>query len=180
MRNGIVRGEQSMDVVITGLLLVWFLLSVVVQIRRPRVLALRTHDRFRLLPAWNLFAPRPIVSDYFVSFRTWDNPDAPPSSWQRLPFPGSRRLLDGIVNRHRRSSKTHWDSAHDIVMAFEQSGQPIPVSDPAYLRLLGCATSQARAIPKATTVQFRISCIRGHHLSNATEIAWFESNRHHV
>lgn len=159
----------------------WAVVSVLVQIRRPWVRRIRRIDVLGLAPAWNFFAPRPIVADYLVSFRIWDDGGQEVQSWQPLPYPGVRLAADAVFNRRRRARKCQWGSADFLLGRIVPAADPLKrVATPSYLLLLGTATRRARAIPGANVIQFRIDCARGYYLGARRVLASFESEKHLV
>jgi hypothetical protein len=168
-----------LDFVIVAILLLWFCVSVACQIRHVNVRRVKAYDLLGLVPAWNFFSPRPVVTDYFVSYRTWGDPSADPSEWRRLMYPGRRRLIDGVLNSRRRLRKAQWDCAQQVLVGFRNSRRPIPISAPAYLRLLGRVSREAAA-DQTTSVQFKITCVRGFYLKTPTEVGWYLSSRHRL
>jgi hypothetical protein len=54
------------------------------------------------------------------------------------------------------------------------------VRTPSYLLVLGTATREARSVPSAHSLQFRIDCIGGHYLSSSRVIVTFNSEKHLV
>jgi hypothetical protein len=167
--------RQIVAGLLVGLFGLWAVASVLSQVRRPRVRRLRRFDVLGLVPVWNLFAPRPIVSDYFVSYRIWDAAGRQLHPWRRLPLPGDRRWFDAILNVRRRARKAQWGSAN-----FLMSMKPPQVTTPSYLLLLGAVTRQARRDNEARTVQFRVECIAGHHIDRQRILGTYESERHRV
>ncbi|MBV9823843.1 MAG: hypothetical protein JO144_16555 [Actinobacteria bacterium] len=173
--------------VLVALFAIWAPLSAIAQIRQPWNRKLRRFDFFGLIPGWNFFAPRPIVADYFVSYRTWDAAQRAAQDWQRMPLPGERRAIDTVFNPRRRARKAQWGSADYLLSQPSRQALPIQrVTTPSYLLLLGAVTKHARATaartgaPVPEAIQFRIDCVRGHHLSEQTLIVWLESEKHRL
>jgi hypothetical protein len=172
---------------LVALFAVWAPISALAQIRQPWTRGLRRFDYFGLIPGWNFFAPRPIVADYFVSYRVWDAAQREAHGWQRMPLPGERRAIDAVFNSRRRARKAQWGSADYLLSAPSRQARPIQrVTTPSYLLLLGAVTKHARAAavrdgaPMPDAIQFRIDCVRGHHLSEQNLIVWLESERHRL
>ena len=159
---------------------IWFSLSAISQMRLARTRWIRRFDFFGLVPAWNFFAPRPIVTDYFVSYRVWTDASTAPSEWHRLQYPGRRRVLDGIFNSRRRSRKALWDCANSLLTTRRRLKSRVPPSDPAYLRLLARTSRDARKREDAMFIQFRVTWVRGAHLATPVEKRWFLSGRHRL
>ncbi|NUR71718.1 MAG: hypothetical protein HOU81_12925 [Hamadaea sp.] len=167
--------RTAIAVVLVGVFALWAAASAISQIRRPGVRRLRRFDVLGLVPVWNLFGPRPIVSDYFVSYRAWDEAGQEVHDWRRLPLPGRRRVLDAVMNTRRRARKAQWGSANYLL-----SLRRPPVTTPSYLLLLGAVTRDARRDEAAYTVQFRVECVAGHYSEQPRRIGAYESERHLV
>jgi hypothetical protein len=170
---------------LVALFTIWAAVSALAQIRQPWARKLRRFDFFGLIPGWNFFAPRPIVADYFISYRVWDTEQRELHPWKRMPLPGERRTIDAVFNLRRRARKAQWGSADYLLSKPSREARPIQrVTTPSYLLLLGAVTEDARAVPARNAaptpgaIQFRIDCVRGHHLGQQTVIAWLESEKH--
>ena len=175
MADGLLAG------VLVAVFAVWAVLSAVAQIRRPLVRRLRRFDVLGLVPAWNFFAPRPIVSDYFLSYRAWDAQGRELHSWRRLPCPGDRRALDAVFNVRRRARKAQWGSANYLLSKASLAAAATQrITTPSYLLLLGAVTREVRRQRDADAVQFRVECVAGHHLERPRPIISFDSERHRV
>ena len=94
-------------------------------------------------------------------------------------------MLDTVFNPRRRARKAQWGSADYLLSTPSRQARPIQrVTTPSYLLLLGAVTKDARAAairsqaPAPVAIQFRIDCVRGHHLGEQTVIAWLESEKH--
>lgn len=141
---------------IIGILVAWFVLSAVVQVRLPAPRRLRRLDPFGLLPRWNLFSPRPIQTDLVVRYRRWDAATGP-CEWMALPYPGARRVGDAIFSGRRRSKRTVYNQAERVVTIYRMyHAEPGKViGSLPYRHLLARATREARAA-RATGVQFQV------------------------
>ncbi|MEV1199427.1 hypothetical protein [Microbispora rosea] len=162
--------------VVAAILAVWFALSVVAQLRVDWVSARRRLDPLGLVPAWNLFAPRPIVTDYLVSYRCWIHDD--PADWIRLAVPGPRRWTDALLNTRRRQRKALWTAGHALM--WRPDGEHVPILDPSYLLLLGVVTRQVPVSDPSLQVQFRVDCVKGELGGSPERLRYFLSERHVV
>jgi hypothetical protein len=147
-------------VIVAGLLIavfaVWFAASAAVQIRVPATRRLRRLDPCQLLPRWNLFSPRPIQSDLVVRYRRWQSRERP-GEWHELPYPGTRRLTDGVFSSRRRSRRMLYAQAERVVRLYRRnrSSPRRVIGSAPYLHLLDCVTSHASAEP-AWGIQFQV------------------------
>lgn len=134
----------------------WFVASAVVQIRLPTTRRLRRLDPFGLLPRWNLFSPRPIQTDLIVRYRRWDQATGP-ADWVELPYPGTRRVGDGVFSRRRRAKRTLYNQAERVVRIYgAYREEPAKVIDSIpYRHLLARVTREARE-ERAWGVQFQV------------------------
>jgi hypothetical protein len=104
---GLLRGH--MVVLLTAMVLsFWFALSVLYQVSEHFRRWARDYDRFRLLPSWTLFAPRPGISDYHLLFRD-RRQDGHFSQWTELHTLGERNLLTALWNPEKRFRKWLFD-----------------------------------------------------------------------
>ncbi len=140
---------------IVGVLAAWFVVSAVCQVRVPRLLAIRRFDPIGVIPRWNFFAPRPIVGDLVVQYRTWDAGE--PGQWTELDVPAPRRPLDTVWPGTRRAKKAAFDaSARTVALYRRHRERPgVVITSIPYLLLLGRVTRSA-AGDTHKPVQFRI------------------------
>lgn len=155
----------------------WFLVSVASQLRTEWIGSRRRYDVFGLVPAWNFFAPRPIVTDYLISYRIWNEDTA--DEWITLDVPGRRRWTDAFFNPRRRKRKALWTAGHAI--SWNLQDQAVSPLDPAYLLLLGVVTKcvHCRGEPSGH-VQFRVDCIKFSLSTNPIRLRWFLSELHSI
>ena len=144
-----------------GLLAGWLLITAVTQIRLPTVRRLRRLDPLGLLPKWNLFSPRPIVSDLVVRYRPYAN-ERQPLAWSELPYPGPRRLTDGVFTRHRRAKRAlYWQATRVVALYGRYRAQPmIVINSVPYRHLLARVAREVRG-SDAVGVQFQVIKISG-------------------
>ena len=162
---------------LAGAFAVWLALCVISQIRTGWVSSRRHLDVPGLAPAWNLFAPRPIVTDYIILYRLWEGGEE--SSWLRVNLPGRRRWSDFVFNPSRRQRKAMWTAAHAI--SWRPEDHRVSPLDPAYLLVLGVVTSAARDQGvRRGQIQYRVDCIKGGLSETPERLRWFLSEVHTV
>lgn len=140
-----------------AVLVAWFLTTVAVQCRGRFLTELRRlSGSAGLLPAWNLFSPRPIVSDVLVDARgALPTPGATERPWRPVVHPTPRRLRDTVLCVERRATKAVFDAAVAIVHLGEAGVSPeVLVTRRCYLTVLHVATEVAD--PDLPLVEFRI------------------------
>ena len=107
-------------VVIGALASVWFMLSVLNQFKRGRLIArIKRHDVFALIPTWTFFAPRPGVTDYHVMYRDCSLSGGF-SRWQEVRWqrPGPLR---GVWNPSKRAGKGITDMCNVLMRLSRQN-----------------------------------------------------------
>lgn len=166
------------DGAVALVLLVWFALTLIVQVPLPMCRRLRLYEPVEhWLPLWHFFAPKPPQADYDVYYRTSAGLEEPPGPWLCISASGSRRLRNAILNPHRLSKKPLFQYCHSIVMAKLQNLGPEELMlSVSYLSLLAKVTSLSG---RASTVQFRIDLIR-YDTSSSTSHTLFNSAVHQL
>ncbi|ROP64860.1 hypothetical protein [Curtobacterium sp. ZW137] len=160
---------------VAGAFALWFAVALIAQLRVPAVSVRRRFDVLGLVPSWNLFAPRPIITDYLVWYRLWS--DGAPGDWVRVPIPRPRRWTDAVLNTSRRSRKALWTAAHTI--SWSSGDVRVPVLDPSYLLVLGVVSRHAeRAGTASGEIQYRVDCVRAALADDSERLRWFLSERH--
>lgn len=114
------------DGIVIALLVLWLVLSLAAQFESwPPALQLRRFDLFGLLPNWNLFAPRPSVSDYHVLWRPLSSTGEPLGRWIELRTAPRNPWFGGLWNPRRRDYK----ALIDIVAWLHTEMRRAPDSD---------------------------------------------------
>ena len=133
----------------------WVLLLFMVQIPFPSTLVVRR--RFGpagVLPAWNFFAPRPIVSDLFIEAR--GARDGHVGKWAQVYPPRERTWGQAFVNTERRSRKMLFDAAVTVATAAARVKDPRHLLESyPYLLVLNASTSAQRQ-NDVDLLQFRL------------------------
>jgi hypothetical protein len=94
-------------VVVGAILLAWFVASTIHQISPPWWGRFRRHDRMRLLPRWNFFAPRPGQRDQHLVYR--DIVEGVPGAWREIDTGSSQPLTRWLLNPTRFRQKAMID-----------------------------------------------------------------------
>ncbi len=181
--------------VVIGVLVVWFLMTALVQLPSKRCKRVRRYDPTgHLLPGWNFFAPKPIQADFAVWYRAWESYDedrdevleSGSTAWRELAGIEQRRFTDALVNPGRYTRKSIFTCCSRIATTMRNiSYEPgdtkdlppdtIMISLP-YLLLAEKVTSLASY---AVAVQFRIDVVR-HNGGAARACTVFRSAVHQV
>jgi hypothetical protein len=163
---------------VIAILVGWFVVSSIVQVRLPAIRRIRRFDPFGLLPRWNLFSPRPIVSDLIVRYRLWVEPQHP-LEWRTLPYPAGRRPTDGIFTRQRRAKKAlYWQAEHVVAIYRRHLAQPrVVINSLPYRHLLARVSREVRG-SEAVGVQFQVIRVSRAHGSDAVTVPLFRSAAH--
>jgi hypothetical protein len=106
--------RQFMTTIIIIILIAWFIISALSQLNVRRIVALKSHDVFSLIPNWSFFAPRPGTSDYHLLFRDV-NSRGEPGKWQEIPLAERRSLWGAIWNPQKRRTKTLSDVVRGLL-----------------------------------------------------------------
>jgi hypothetical protein len=160
---------------VVSVYIVWFLLSMLSQIRVPSVSRYRHLDVLGVLPMWALFAHRK-SNDNLISYRTW-LASGGVSPWKHLKTPRERSTVDAVFNTERRTSKVLWMAAQGILT--RAAGQPIPDTDLSYLLILGVVSRKA-VEPNAVAIQYKIEHIRDYYCDGGECLRCFVSYRHRL
>jgi hypothetical protein len=165
---------------VIAILVGWFVVSSIVQVRLPAIRRLRRFDPIGLLPRWNLFSPRPIVSDLIVRYRLWVAPQHP-LEWRTLPFPAERGPTDGIFSRQRRAKKAlYWQAEHLVAIYRRHLAHPrVVMNSLPYRHLLARVSREVRG-SDALGVQFQVIRVSRAHGPDAVTVPLFRSAAHRL
>jgi len=181
--------------VVIGALVVWFLMTALVQLPSKRYKRIRRYDPSgHLLPGWNFFAPKPVQADFSVWYRAWESYDERPDEvlesgstrWRELAGIEQRRFTDAVVNPGRYTRKSIFTCCSRIAHMMRNIGyapgntESVPpnqiVMSLPYLLLAEKVSSLAT---DAVAVQFRIDVVR-HQGGVANASTVFRSAVHQV
>lgn len=155
-------------------LLVWLLLSILVQFNNIRWLRIiRGIDVFCLLPAWTFFAPRPGTSDVNLLYRD-RLVDGSTTPWRATSFrdPGWIRFL---WNPYRRRQKCLFDMYQSLGMfAAEVKSVERIVLHGGYIALLNFVSSLPRN-PLHISTQFLLAHTPGALRENEPQILFISA-----
>lgn len=90
----------------------WWLASAVHQLPPTWWKHVTAHDRFRLLPQWHFFAPRPGRRDHHLLIR--DIVEGRPGSWREVPVGEARQAWRWIWNPQRFRQKALVDLVNSL------------------------------------------------------------------
>jgi hypothetical protein len=142
------------DLLCLAIFAVWFLLTVIRQLKRRKPRWLGRIDPLRIVPSWRLFGPRPPSSDYRFEVKckpaggegfVWiDITPHKPRTWRAFGW-----------NPQRRLRKTFNACANSIWRALRKKGKKRACRTPAYHLLAKYATSLSDFAPRSVR-RFRI------------------------
>jgi hypothetical protein len=154
----------------------WFVLSLISQLRVPAVAKYRRLDVFGVVPIWALFAPDPKSDDNLISYRTRDA-DGFVSQWRSLEIPRDRAAVDAVFNTRRRTNKVLWLAAQGLISSSPE--QPAADSDLSYQLMLGVVSRKA-AEPGVVMVQYKIEHVRNYYRDGGDCLQRFVSREHEI
>ena len=91
-----------------------------------------------LLPNWNLFAPKPGVTDYHILYRDQQGA-AEPGPWQVAQAPEARKWSHGFWNPNKVQAKAVFDLVQQLavgVMEMKEGGEEELLQSAPYQHLL--------------------------------------------
>jgi hypothetical protein len=143
---------STYSVLLTVLLVIWFVASVIAQDLRSRIWRF---DWFDLLPNCHFFAPKPVSHDVALFIRS-HNPEIGPSNWRPILSPRKRGWCF-IWNPEHRLRK----SLFEMVQVLQENAKNTAVChlSYAYLVFLSLASHRLRSSPR---VQFLVTAFEGH------------------
>src|ERR1051326_1455357 len=89
---------------VIAVLVIWFILSVLNQLKWKWFELIRQFDYFSLLPFWTFFAPNPGQTDYHLTFRD-KLADGLMTEWKEIEIGAPRYWYCFIWNPEKRSKK---------------------------------------------------------------------------
>ncbi len=171
--------------VVIGVLVVWFLMTALVQLPSKRCKRIRRYDPTgHLLPGWNFFAPKPIQADFAVWYRVWGAYDedrdevleSGSTPWRELAGIEQRRFTDALVNPGRYTRKSIFTCCSRIATTMRNINyEPGTVKDlppdviVMSLPYLLLAEKVSSLASDAVAIQFRIDVVR--HNGGAARVA---------
>lgn len=138
----------ALDFTAIGILVIWFLSSVLVLIPQLKP-TIRRWDRLSMVPVWTFFAPRPLTGDYHLLFQD-RFPDGTSTDWTEIRMRSARRWWNFIWNPQKRNSKALFDSVTEMAELVRRADRAIVGSIP-YLTLLYFVSSLPRSIKPQST-----------------------------
>jgi hypothetical protein len=141
------------------LLVVWLAISVLMQVRIPRIQMLRRFDILSVVPQFNFFAPTPGTKDYHLLYRI-QTEVGEFGAWREVTLDPQRRWSNIIWNPERRERKALFDLVTTLAQESQHCGEKaIQVSVP-YLVFLNHVS---RLLPNAMwlRVQFMVMISHG-------------------
>lgn len=138
------------EVALISLLILWWIVSLLGQVKTPFMSRLRSRDVFHLIPTWRFFAPVPARRDYHVEYRTMSRKGRI-SRYARVPMTSSRTWLSTVWNPGKRRRKSFNTSVRRIVRCRSRFGEAAAFRCVAYLQLLNhlqglCLDASDRAL----------------------------------
>jgi hypothetical protein len=143
-------------VIVLAFFTIWGVVSTVTQVREPWAQRLRRLDPVGILPGWNFFAPRPIMSDLEVRYRTWSSAQGV-GQWSDLGLPRRRQVTDMVFNPTRREKKTMFEACARVIKSYNLNhpNDDAVIISMSYLLILGRVSASVSG-PDADGVQFGI------------------------
>ncbi len=166
-----------MIVLSASILLVWFIVSLLSQVTRVPLAALKSRDVFSLLPRWSFFAPRPGTFDYHLLFRDYLT-DGSYSAWQELPLADQRTISGALWNPEKRCRKVLSDIVRSLIQLRETSTKSAFVMSIPYLITLNYISSVEHNL-HAQSTQFMILRTDGFLTANEPRLV-FKSDLHRL
>lgn len=158
-----------------GLLSVWLLLTVIVQVPKARTW-IRRRDPFIIVPEWRFFAPQPAQGDYHLLYRDIFS-DGTVGPWQEEFTLGPRKVSQALWHPGKRDRKALFDIVTQLQEYRRLKIDSVEVSTP-YLMLLNHVSQVPRLVrPQAT--QFMIMQSFGW-FSETPVLPLFISGRHRI
>lgn len=148
--------------VVNGILVGWFLTTVVAQYpddsyaRFRRLGPLTQHF---LIPNWKFFAPNPGVDDYVLVYRTGSVDSGRWTEWQRLADPPRSRVVDAFYSPSSRWHKGILDIVSSLKMVAHLGAEDRRVL--ACRNLLLDLVRESLRASQATDPEFQIMVVRG-------------------
>jgi hypothetical protein len=151
-------GQALLNDVLAGVFLVWLVLTALGQLPCSWARAVRTADRWTLLPRWNFFAPNPGSDDFILACRYYV-PDGV-TDWRLLCCPSARSFMDAIWHPQKVETKALSDvveALRETTSALLDSPRLVEFSWP-YIVLSRCCSIHTP--PAATRFQFAVLACR--------------------
>jgi hypothetical protein len=120
----------------------WFVATVVKQLRTPWAKVVHRRDRFAIVPMWTFFAPNPGRSDLHVLYRD-QRADGAFTPWTELGTSAVRSRWAPLWNPRKRVGKAVHDAVGALALLPRDVGPEVMVSS-AYLTLLTTVCSAER------------------------------------
>ncbi|MGE5322718.1 MAG: hypothetical protein ACM3SW_07645 [Actinomycetota bacterium] len=138
--------------IVGGLLLIWFVLSVLNQFDLTFFKnSVAAYDRFLLLPRYTFFAPNPGCTDYRLLYRDFGY-DNQPSPWQEVLIVRKRSWLDAVWNPEKRLSKGLFDLTQAMLIIRREYKDPaVLMTSVPYIAL----AHYVECLPHKTPVKYR-------------------------
>lgn len=165
---------RLLTIAVVGILAVWFLMTVVVQLPSKRAQSIRRYDPTgNLLPGWHFFSPKPVQADFAVFYRSWGIADArkddvseeTAGDWHELASLAERRITDALVNPGRFARKTVHSCCDRIAVLQRAARSKEQIEGfPAEAVLLSLpylilTENVSSMCPNSAAVQFRIDVV---------------------
>ena len=166
-----------LELIIGLALVIWFVLSILLQFRGRLSERLAAHDFLNLLPIWTFFAPAPGASDYHLLYRDFDSLGVA-SEWVQIPSTFQRSVIRTIWNPRKRINKGVLDMIQVLSKmqnAFINERAVVCLSIP-YLALTNFVCGQPRS-NGAVSREFVIVETHGYHARYPLKVV-FRSDAH--